>query len=127
MRMRGTPLKLVLAVAFMVLVSTSLSRAAIIAFECNIPSVGGPIIFTWYSDGTPARVGAATGVGDKAFAFQDRFGAWIFVEVNIDGSPISLSTIQSDLVVVHSRHILQVDGTVLSPSQSKGRCNKLQL
>jgi hypothetical protein len=125
MMMWRRSIELVFFVAFIVLASTNFSRAAIVAFECKIPGFSGPIFFTWYSDGSPARVGTATGVGDKALAFQDRFGAWIFVEVNMDGSPISLSTIQTNLEVIHSRHILQSNGAVLAPSQSKGHCQRV--
>ena len=46
--------------------------------------------FTRYTDGTPARIGKAIGVGDKALAFQDRFGALVFIETNADGTPLHL-------------------------------------
>jgi hypothetical protein len=113
--------------AFIVLASTNVSSAAIVAFECKFRGSSEPTIFTWYDDGTPARVGTATGIGNKALVFRDKFGAWIFVEVNMDGSPITLSTIQDNLEVIHSRHLLEMDGTVLAPLQIKGRCIKLPL
>jgi hypothetical protein len=127
MMMWRRSIELVFFVAFIVLASTNFSRAAIVVFECKISGFSEPTFFTWYSDGSPARVGIATGVGDKALAFQDRFGAWIFVEVNTDGSPISLSTIQTNLEVIHSRHSLTLNATVLLPSQSKGHCRVLGL
>ena len=121
------PMRPLLLTAYVLLAAASPAGAEIIAFECNLPSITGRIFFTWYSDGTPARVGNAPGIGDKALAFQDRFGAWIFVELNMDGSPISLSTIQRNMEVVHSRHVLQIDGNIVLPTQSKGTCKTRSL
>jgi hypothetical protein len=78
--------------------------------------------FTRYTDGTPARIGKAIGVGDKALAFQDRFGALVFIETNADGTPITFTTIERTLKAIHSSHLLQVDGTLLAPSQVSGQC-----
>jgi hypothetical protein len=38
-----------------------------------------------------------------------------------------MTTIQSDLEAIHSRHTLLRDGKVISPSQNTGRCTKLPL
>jgi hypothetical protein len=108
------------------IVSTLCANAEIIVFQCNLPSIS-PLVFTLYSDGTPARVGTATGVGSKADVTRDKFGAFVFIETNTDGTPISFSTIQKNMEIIHSRHVLLLDGSVLSPSQEKGRCSKMPL
>lgn len=106
--------------------STLGANAKIIAFQCSLPNMN-PLVFTLYSDGTPARVGTATGVGSKASATRDKFGALVFVEMNNDGTPVSFSTIQKNMEIIHSRHLLLLDGSILSPSQNKGRCSKIPL
>jgi hypothetical protein len=83
------------------------------------------IYFTRYTDGTPARVGTGIGVGDKAIAFEDRSGALVFIETNIDGTPITFTSIEPSLKAVNSRHILQSNGTVLAPSHRSGGCEPL--
>jgi len=86
-----------------------------------------PIYFTRYSDGTPARVGTSVGVGDKAIAIIDRSGALVFIETNLDGTPITFTTIEPSLKAVHSRHLLQLNGTVLAPSHQTGRCEPVAI
>lgn len=112
--------------AFLASVFSNAAQAEIIAFECAVPDMS-RLVFTYYSDGTPARVGVSTGVGNKALTWKDRFGAWVFVEVNTDGSPVTMSTIQTNLEIIHSRHLLLPTGDVLQPSQSKGRCKITKL
>ena len=42
--------------------------------------------------------------------------------VNTDGIPNSLTTISPDLTAVYSSQILRFDGSVLAPSQDRGKC-----
>ncbi len=92
------------------------------ALKCNFPGFDEPTYFTQYTDGTPARIGTGIGVGDKALTFQDRFGAIVFIETNMDGTPISLTTIEPTLRAIHSSHSITFDGRVPAPSQVSGRC-----
>ncbi len=85
------------------------------------------IFFTRYTDGTPARVGTGIGVGDKALTFRDRSGALIFIETNMDGTPITFTTIEPSLKAFHSRHLLQIDGKVLAPSHWSGQCEPVAI
>jgi hypothetical protein len=98
------------------LVASSACLADIIILKCDFRGFGGrPIYFTRYSDGSPSRIGISPGIGDRALFFSDRSGAQIFVEINIDGSPITFTTIQPNMRAIHARQVLTLDGTVLSP------------
>lgn len=101
------------------------ANAAEPLFHCSITGFREPVFISIEPGGTTARIGTAIGIGGRATATRDRFGAWVFVESNSEGSPITLTTIQKDLTVAHSRHVLDIDGTILVPSQYVGTC-KLQ-
>ena len=99
--------------------------AEILAFKCAFG--GQQIYFTRYSDGTSARVGTQVGVGDKAVVSEHKSGALIFLETNMDGIPVTLTTIEPTMKAVHSRQLLLPDGRVLAPSQQTGSCEKVEL
>lgn len=96
-------------------------RADITILRCSFPGMEA-VFFTRYSDDTPARVGVKPGIGNRAHYFEDRFGAQVFVEVNTDGTPVTMTTIERSLGAVHSRQYITPDGSVLAPLQMKGKC-----
>jgi hypothetical protein len=75
-------------------------------------------------DGQYARIGVSPGIGNKAFVVADRMGAIAFVELNVDGTPIGLLTLQKNMRVVKSRHSIDPSGLVLAPSQGTGACTQ---
>jgi hypothetical protein len=81
------------------------------------------------NDGQYARIGISPGVGNRAIVVADRMGAVAFVELNTDGTPIGLLTVQKHMRVIQSSHSIDPFGTVLAPSQSAGvrtRCAGLR-
>ncbi|XUJ35699.1 hypothetical protein ACQ5SK_09780 [Bradyrhizobium japonicum] len=76
------------------------------------------------NDGQYARIGISPGIGNKAFAFADRMGAHVFVELNGDGTPVGLLTVQKDMRVINSRQSIDPSGKVLAPSQTAGVCTR---
>lgn len=72
------------------------------------------------NDGQYARIGISRGIGNKAFVVTDRMGAVAFVELNADGTPIGLLTVQKNTRVIKSTHPIDPSGMVLAPSQSAG-------
>jgi hypothetical protein len=102
------------------------AHAEIVVLRCGFAEMERPIFITKSDDETPSRVGIAPGVGDRAYVSIDpRSGAWTAVEINPNNLPITFTTIQPDLEAVHSRHVLWPDGTVPSPSQQRGRCERV--
>ncbi|GMO20738.1 hypothetical protein [Bradyrhizobium sp. TM233] len=75
-------------------------------------------------DGDYARIGVSPGVGNRAYRVSDRMGATAYVELNADGTPVGLITVQKNMGVIRSSHAIDPFGTVLSPSQNKGVCNR---
>jgi hypothetical protein len=53
-------------------------------------------------------------------------GAVAFVELNTDGTPIGLLTVQKDMRVIKSRQSIDPFGLVFAPSQSAGVCTRLR-
>jgi hypothetical protein len=49
-----------------------------------------------------------------------------FVELNTDGTPIGLLTVQKDMRVIKSRQSIDPSGMVVAPSQSAGVCTRLR-
>jgi hypothetical protein len=76
------------------------------------------------NDGEYARIGISPGIGDRAIVFPDRMGAVAFVELNADGTPIGLLTVQKNMRVINSSQSIDPFGTVLAPSQSGGVCTR---
>jgi hypothetical protein len=76
------------------------------------------------NDGQYARIGISPGIGDRAIVVADRMGALAFVELNTDGTPIGLLTVQKNMRVIKSSHSIDTDGTVFAPSQSAGVCTR---
>lgn len=74
------------------------------------------------SDDQHARIGISRGIGNKAVAVADRMGAVAFVELNSDGTPIGLLTVQKNMRVIKSTHSIDPLGMVFAPSQSAGVC-----
>jgi hypothetical protein len=77
-------------------------------------------------DSQHARIGISPGIGDRAIVFTDRMGALVFVELNIDGTPIGLLTVQKNMRVIKSSRSIDPLGTVLAPSQHAGVCTRLR-
>lgn len=76
------------------------------------------------SDGEYARIGVSPGIGSRAYVVKDRMGATVFVELNSDGTPVGLITLQKDLRVFKSHHAIDPFGEVLAPSQNAGACTR---
>lgn len=75
-------------------------------------------------DGQYARIGISPGVGNRAAVIADRMGAVALVELNADGTPIGLLTVQRDMRVIKSRHSIDPSGAVFAPSQNTGVCSR---
>ena len=95
-------MRLAVSIGVALLASTS-CQAEILALKCSFSNLE-PVYFTRYTDGAPARVGIGPGIGSKAAFFEDRFGAQIFVETNIDGRSISYEFVASYLRDVFRRY-----------------------
>jgi len=76
------------------------------------------------NDGQYARIGISPGIGSRAFVVADRMGAIAFVELNTDGTPVGLTTVQKDLRVIKSRQAIDPYGMVPSPNQHAGMCTR---
>jgi hypothetical protein len=76
------------------------------------------------NDGQYARIGISPGIGDRAIVFADRMGAHVFVELNTDGTPIGLLTVQKNMRVIKSTQSIDPSGMVAGPSQSAGVCTR---
>ena len=73
-------------------------------------------------DNQYARIGISPGLGNKAIVVADRMGATAFVELNADGTPVGLLTVQKDMRVIKSSHLIDPSGAVFAPSQYNGMC-----
>ncbi|MET4297061.1 hypothetical protein ABIB06_007652 [Bradyrhizobium sp. LB8.2] len=104
--------------------SADVLRCKIEGFSDNIFITSSPD--TNRNDGQYARIGISPGIGNRAFAFADRMGAHVFVELNGDGTPVGLFTVQKDMRVINSRHSIDPSGMVLAPSQSAGLCTRCE-
>jgi hypothetical protein len=105
----------------------TLSHAEIL--KCKIDGVRDAIFIatapdTNSHDGDYARIGISPGVGNRAYRFNDRMGAAAYVELNADGTPVGLITVQKNKGVIRSSHAIDPFGTVLAPSQNKGICDR---
>jgi hypothetical protein len=97
--------------------------------RCKIEGYTGDVYITTspdtnVNDGQYARIGISPGIGDRAIVVADRMGALAFVELNTDGTPIGLLTVQKNMRVIKSSHSIDADGTVVAPSQSVGVCTR---
>jgi hypothetical protein len=79
---------------------------------------------TSQNDGQCARIGISPGTGDRAIVFADRMGAHVFVQLNTDGTPVGLLTVQKNMRVIKSTQSIDPSGTVFAPSQSAGVCTR---
>jgi hypothetical protein len=62
------------------------------------------------NDGQYARIGISPGIGNRAFVVADRMGAVAFVELNTDGTPIGLLTVQKNMRVIKSTQSIVSEG-----------------
>ncbi len=76
------------------------------------------------NDSQYARIGISPGIGNRAMVVADRMGATAFVELNVDGTPVGLLTVQKDMRVIKSRHTIDPFGAVFAPSQNTGVCTR---
>jgi hypothetical protein len=109
------------------MLAPTLSLAEVL--RCKIDGYNEDIFITTSSDtnqndGQYARIGVSPGIGNRAIVFADRMGAYAFVELNTDGTPIGLLTVQKNMLVIKSTQSIDPSGTVLAPSQSAGVCNR---
>jgi hypothetical protein len=103
------------------------AQSKILALQCSFSNLGQTFI-TIYDDGTPARIGVKTGVGNKAKVMIDELSKSIaLIEMNVDGFPITLTTINPKMEAVHSRQIIDRVGEIAAPSQGTGKCQKIDL
>ena len=105
------------------------TEASTDVLRCKIEGYGEDIFITTspdtnQNDGQYARIGISPGIGDRAIVVADRMGAVAFVELNTDGTPIGLLTVQKNMRVIKSRQSIDPSGTVFSPSQSAGACTR---
>ncbi|MET4240732.1 hypothetical protein [Bradyrhizobium sp. RT10b] len=105
-------------------VSADLLRCKIEGFNDSIFITSPPD--TNQNDGQYARIGISPGIGNRAFAFADRMGALVSVELNADGTPVGLLTVQKDMRVVNSRQSIDPSGMVFAPSQGAGVCTRCE-
>src|SRR6476646_8855981 len=108
-------------------VATLASEASADVLRCKIEGYNEDVFITTSpdtnsNDGQYARIGISPGIGDRAIVFADRMGAVAFVELNTDGTPIGLLTVQKNLRVVKSNHSIDPTGMVFAPSQNAGVC-----
>ncbi|MET4418315.1 hypothetical protein [Bradyrhizobium sp. RT3a] len=118
--------KILLALLLFSVVATDASADVL---KCKIEGFSDNIFITSppdtnQNDGQYARIGISPGIGNKAFAFADRMGAHVFVELNGDGTPVGLLTVQKDMRVVNSSQSIDPFGMVMAPSQSAGVCTR---
>jgi hypothetical protein len=120
-KVRSARLPRFCVVAIMCL-NTPSAFAEITILKCgfsNLPEV----YFTIYDDGTPVRIGVRPGVGSRGLLFRDpRNKTMVIIEQNLDGVPDTFTTIIDDMTGIHSRALLNPDGSVSSPTQGIGRC-----
>jgi hypothetical protein len=76
------------------------------------------------NDSQYARIGISPGIGNRAMVVADRMGATAFVELNVDGTPVGLLTVQKNMRVIKSRHTIDPSGAVFAPSQYTGVCTR---
>jgi hypothetical protein len=116
--------KILLALLALAVLATGASADVL---RCKIEGYNEDIFITTppdtnSSDGQYARIGISRGIGNKAFVVADRMGAVAFVELNGDGTPIGLLTVQKNMRVIKSRHSIDPTGMVFAPSQNAGAC-----
>ena len=112
---------------FALLLAPTVSHADVL--KCKIDDYNEGIFITTspdtnQNDGQYARIGISPGVDDRAIAFSDRMGAVAFVELNVDGTPIALLTVQKNMRMIKSNHAIDPVGAVSAPSQSAGVCTQ---
>jgi hypothetical protein len=105
------------------------SRADVL--QCKIEGYNEDIFITTapdtnQNDGQYARIGISRGIGNRAIVVADRMGTVAFVELNTDGTPIGLLTVQKDMRVIKSNQSIDPSGMVFAPSQSAGVCTRLR-
>jgi hypothetical protein len=120
-------MKLVVAALVAVTFAPTFSYADVL--KCKIDGYSENVFITTppdtnSNDGQYARIGVSPGIGDRAMVVADRMGAIAFVELNGDGTPIGLLTVQKNLRVVKSTHSIDPFGAVPAPSQSAGVCSR---
>lgn len=127
-RRQMTNMKLVAALTLAVLTTDATADVP----RCKIEGFSDDIFITSppdtnQNDGQYARIGISPGIGSKAFAFADPMGAHVFVELNADGTPVGLLTVQKDMRVINSRQSIDRSGAVFAPSQSAGRLHSMRV
>ncbi|MGL3109402.1 hypothetical protein [Bradyrhizobium sp. BR 1432] len=109
------------------MIAPTISHADVL--KCKIEAYNEDIFITTspdtnQNDGQYARIGISPGIGNRAFVVADRMGAVAFVELNADGTPIGLLTVQKNLRVIKSTQSIDPFGAVQAPSQSAGVCSR---
>jgi hypothetical protein len=118
-----------LIIGITAIVTSTSSRADVL--RCKIEGYNESVYITTspdtnLEDGQFARIGVVRGIGNKAMVFADPMGAVAFVELNADGTPVGLLTVQKDMRVIKTRQSIDPYGMVFGPSQSGGVCARLR-
>src|SRR6476646_285639 len=104
-------------------VATLAGEASADVLRCKIEGYNEDVFITTSpdtnsNDGQYARIGISPGIGNKASVVADRMGPHVFVELNADGTPIGLLTVQQNMKVIKSSQAITPFGTVVGQSQS---------
>ena len=91
------------------------TEASADVLRCRIEGYNNDIFITTspdtnQNDGQYARIGISPGIGNRAFVVADRMGAVAFVELNTDGTPIGLLTVQKNMRVIKSTQSIVSEG-----------------
>ena len=114
-----------IAAGLIVALSVGNAAAEVVVHTCRLSIFDKPLIVTIYDDGSPSRIGNEVGVGSRAFThFDPPTGATVVVEFNGGDVPTTLTTINSDGRVVHSRHLVGISSGWFHPSQTTGQCTR---
>ena len=114
------------ALIFVLLLAPTFSHADLL--KCKIDDYSENIFITTppdtnSNDGQYARIGVSPGLGNRAMVVADRSGATVFVELNVDGTPIGLISVQKDMQVIKTLHTI-LNGEVFAPTRNKGLCTR---
>jgi hypothetical protein len=119
-----TILLLLLTFAMMTDASADVLRCKIEGYNEDIFIATSPD--TNQNDGQYARIGISPGIGSQAIVFDDRMGPTVFVELNADGTPVGLLTVQKDMRVFKSSQQIDPYGKVHATSPRAGVCTRCE-
>jgi hypothetical protein len=128
---RTNPMKHAVCVALIICFVSALRPTLSFAdvLKCKIEGYSEDVFITTSpdtnsNDGQYARIGISPGIGNRASVVADRMGPHVFVELNAEGTPIGLVTVQQNMKVIKSSQAITPFGTVVGQSQSTGVCTR---